>query len=33
MGMVSSDNPFSNTARYYTNEYDSKRKMPSVANE
>jgi Ca2+-binding EF-hand superfamily protein len=33
MGMVSSENPLSTTTRYYTNEYDSARKVPSVANE
>lgn len=31
-GMVSSDNPLSTTTKYYANEYDSKRKAPSVAN-
>lgn len=33
MGMVSSDNPLSNTTRYYSNLYDSKRQVPSVAND
>ena len=33
MGMVSTENPLSNTSRYYTNQYDSKRHMPSVAND
>ncbi len=32
MGMVSKDNPFSNTAVYYLNPQDSKRQVPSVAN-
>jgi hypothetical protein len=32
MGMVSKDNPLSNTTRYYANPYDSKRQVPSVAN-
>ena len=31
--MVSSENPLSNTGRYYNNPYDSKRSMPSVAND
>lgn len=31
-GMVSADNPFSNSGRYYNNPYDSKRTAPSVAN-
>jgi hypothetical protein len=30
--MVSSDNPLSTTTRYYSNNYDSKRQTPSVAN-
>jgi hypothetical protein len=33
MGMVSSDNPLSTTTKYYSNQYDSKRQMPSVAND
>lgn len=33
MGMVSQDNPLSNTTRYYSNAYDSKRQLPSVAND
>lgn len=33
MGMVSSENPLSNTTRYYSNAYDSKRQVPSVAND
>lgn len=32
-GMVSSENPFSNTStRYYHNPYEAKRDCPSVAN-
>lgn len=31
-GMVSSDNPLSNTTRYYQNNFDSKRQIASVAN-
>ena len=30
--MVSSDNPLSNTTRYYSNNFDSKRQQPSIAN-
>jgi Mor family transcriptional regulator len=33
MGMVSKDNPLSTTTRYYANPYDSKRQVPSVAND
>ena len=33
MGMVSLDNPLSNTTRYYANTYHSKRQVPSVAND
>jgi len=33
MGMVSKDNPLSNTTRYYANPFDSKRQVPSVAND
>jgi len=33
MGMVSSKNPLSTTTRYYTNNYNSKRQVPSVAND
>lgn len=31
-GMVSSDNPLSNTTRYYQNNFDSKRQVASIAN-
>lgn len=31
--MVSSENPLSTTTRYYSNNYDSKRQTPSVAND
>lgn len=31
--MVSSENPFSNTSRYYNNPYEAKRDKPSIANE
>jgi len=30
-GMVSSANPLSTTTRYYVNDYEAKRNMPSVA--
>lgn len=31
-GMVSADNPLSNSSRYYSNSYEAKRNAPSVAN-
>jgi hypothetical protein len=31
-GMVSTENPFHTTARYYQNDYEAKRTAPSVAN-
>ena len=31
-GMVSSENPLSNSSRYYNNPYEAKRTAPSVAN-
>lgn len=33
MGMVSSENPLSNTNKYYANQYHSKRQEPSLANQ
>ncbi len=33
MGMVSQDNPLSTTTKFYANAYDSKRQIPSVAND
>jgi hypothetical protein len=30
--MVSSENPLSNSSRYYVNDYEAKRSQPSVAN-
>jgi hypothetical protein len=33
MGMVSNENPLSTTTRYYTNNFNSKRQVPSVAND
>lgn len=32
-GMVSSENPLSNTTRYYSNNYEAKLQTPSVAND